>query len=40
MMKPKGTSEHDTGMLEYLEDIIGTTRFKVVIPRIFSEHFK
>lgn len=28
MMKPKATNEHETGMLEYLEDIIGTTRFK------------
>ena len=22
-MKPKGLTEHDTGMLEFLEDIIG-----------------
>ena len=28
-MKPKGQTEHDTGMLEFLEDIIGTSRFKV-----------
>ena len=28
MMKPKAESEHDEGMLEYLEDIIGTNRFK------------
>lgn len=28
MMKPKAESEHDDGMLEYLEDIIGTSRFK------------
>lgn len=28
MMKPKGVAENETGMLEYLEDIIGTTRFK------------
>ncbi|KAL1115663.1 hypothetical protein AAG570_005953 [Ranatra chinensis] len=31
MMKPKAQTEHDTGMLEYLEDIIGTTRYKVNI---------
>jgi hypothetical protein len=31
MMKPKGQTEHDTGMLEYLEDIIGTSRYKVLL---------
>lgn len=33
MMKPKGMTEHESGMLEYLEDIIGTDRYKV------SAHF-
>ncbi|KAG2462051.1 SMC4 protein, partial [Polypterus senegalus] len=28
MMKPKGQTEHDEGMLEYLEDIIGSQRLK------------
>ncbi|XP_061072830.1 structural maintenance of chromosomes protein 4 [Conger conger] len=28
MMKPRGQSEHDEGMLEYLEDIIGSCRLK------------
>ncbi|XP_043926397.1 structural maintenance of chromosomes protein 4 [Protopterus annectens] len=28
MMKPKGQTEHDEGMLEYLEDIIGSGRLK------------
>ncbi|MBN3310461.1 SMC4 protein, partial [Amia calva] len=28
MMKPKGQTEHDEGMLEYLEDIIGSWRLK------------
>lgn len=28
MMKPKGQSENDDGMLEFLEDIIGSNRFK------------
>ena len=28
MMKPKGQTEHDDGMLEFLEDIIGSNRFK------------
>lgn len=27
-MKPKALSEHDEGLLEYLEDIIGTSQFK------------
>ncbi|KAH8392298.1 hypothetical protein KR215_005479, partial [Drosophila sulfurigaster] len=27
MMKPKGLTENETGMLEYLEDIIGTQRY-------------
>ncbi|KAK3856062.1 hypothetical protein Pcinc_037572 [Petrolisthes cinctipes] len=28
MMKPKGVTEHDSGMLEFLEDIVGSSRFK------------
>lgn len=28
MMKPKAQSEHDEGMLEFLEDIVGSSRFK------------
>lgn len=31
MMKPKGSTEHETGLLEYLEDIIGTDKY---IPQI------
>ncbi len=27
-MKPKAASEHDDGLLEYLEDIIGTSKYK------------
>ncbi|KAI5474845.1 hypothetical protein MNV49_002349 [Pseudohyphozyma bogoriensis] len=27
-MKPKGATEHDEGLLEYLEDIIGTAKYK------------
>jgi len=27
-MKPKATNEHEDGLLEYLEDIIGTSRYK------------
>ncbi|KAG8264856.1 Structural maintenance of chromosomes protein 4 [Homalodisca vitripennis] len=37
MMKPKAQTEHDTGMLEYLEDIIGTSRFKVPIEKLAQE---
>ena len=28
-MKPIGQNENDTGMLEFLEDIVGSSRFKV-----------
>ena len=31
MMKPKGASEHEAGLLEYLEDIIGTDKY---IPQL------
>lgn len=27
-MKPKAGNEHEDGLLEYLEDIIGTTKYK------------
>jgi hypothetical protein len=27
-MKPKAPSEHEDGLLEYLEDIIGTSKYK------------
>ncbi|XP_038301854.1 structural maintenance of chromosomes protein 4 isoform X1 [Canis lupus familiaris] len=44
MMKPKGQTEHDEGMLEYLEDIIGSGRLnepiKILCRRveILNEH--
>ncbi|XP_064620536.1 structural maintenance of chromosomes protein 4-like [Lineus longissimus] len=34
MMKPKGQTEHDDGMLEFLEDIIGSNRYKEPIERL------
>lgn len=34
MMKPKGQTEHDEGMLEYLEDIIGSCRLKQPIHTV------
>merc|ERR1712076_341250 len=33
-MKPKGLTEHDEGLLEYLEDIIGTYQYKEQIAVI------
>lgn len=27
-MKPKALTEHEDGMLEFLEDIVGSSRFK------------
>lgn len=30
-MKPKAPSEHEDGLLEYLEDIVGTSRYKAPI---------
>ncbi|NXN18183.1 SMC4 protein, partial [Indicator maculatus] len=34
MMKPKGQTEHDEGMLEYLEDLIGSARLKEPIQNL------
>lgn len=34
MMKPKGQNENDTGMLEFLEDIIGTARYKEPLAKL------
>ncbi|XP_039277022.1 structural maintenance of chromosomes protein 4 [Nilaparvata lugens] len=34
MMKPKSPNEHETGMLEYLEDIVGTSRYKEPIEKL------
>ncbi|THH32819.1 hypothetical protein EUX98_g1311 [Antrodiella citrinella] len=36
-MKPKAPSEHEDGLLEYLEDIIGTSRFKEPIEEALAE---
>ncbi|KAG5721961.1 Structural maintenance of chromosomes protein 4 [Termitomyces sp. T112] len=36
-MKPKATNEHEDGLLEYLEDIIGTSRFKQPIDESLVE---
>lgn len=34
MMKPKGQAEGDEGMLEFLEDIVGSSRFKEPIEQL------
>lgn len=34
MMKAKGQNENDTGMLEFLEDIIGTFRYKEPLQKL------
>ena len=36
-MKPKAPSEHEDGLLEYLEDIIGTTKYKEPIEQAMIE---
>ncbi len=33
MMKPKATTQHGDGMLEYLEDIIGTNKYVPIIEK-------
>ena len=33
-MKPKAQTEHDEGMLEFLEDIIGTSKLKEPIEEM------
>ncbi|XP_063973177.1 structural maintenance of chromosomes protein 4 [Diachasmimorpha longicaudata] len=37
LMKPKGQNENDTGMLEFLEDIIGTTRYKEPLEKLVTK---
>ena len=37
MMKPKALTEHEEGMLEYLEDIIGSSVYKEPIENIANE---
>lgn len=34
MMKPKGQTDQDSGMLEFLEDIIGTVRYKEPLEKL------
>ena len=37
MMKPKSPNEHEEGMLEYLEDIIGSNTFKEPIEEMSKQ---
>ncbi|KAK4337374.1 hypothetical protein RND71_043331 [Anisodus tanguticus] len=37
LMKPKGETEDDTGFLEFLEEIIGSSRLKEPIDQFFSK---
>jgi structural maintenance of chromosome 4 len=36
-MKPKAATEHEEGLLEYLEDIIGTSKYKDPIEEAMVE---
>lgn len=36
-MKPKASNEHEEGLLEYLEDIIGTSKYKTPIEEALVE---
>lgn len=36
-MKPKAATEHEEGLLEYLEDIIGTSAYKAPIEEALVE---
>lgn len=36
-MKPKAATEHEDGLLEYLEDIIGTSHYKAYIEEALLE---
>ena len=36
-MKPKALTEHDEGMLEFLEDIIGTSQYKDPIAELWDK---
>jgi structural maintenance of chromosome 4 len=36
-MKPKAQNEHEDGLLEYLEDIIGTSQYKEQIEALSTQ---
>jgi structural maintenance of chromosome 4 len=37
LLKPKAANEHEEGLLEYLEDIIGTIKYKPMLEEIAVE---
>ena len=37
LMKPKGEGEHDTGLLEYLSDIIGVSHYEQALKNLSVE---
>ncbi len=37
LMKPKGESDHDTGLLEYLSDIIGVSHYAEILKTRLAE---
>jgi structural maintenance of chromosome 4 len=37
LMKPRGATEHETGLLEYLEDIIGSNKYVPAIDEAFKD---
>lgn len=37
LLKPKAANEHDEGLLEYLEDIIGTIKYKPMLEEVNNE---
>lgn len=37
LLKPKAVNEHDEGLLEYLEDIIGTIKYKPMLEEVNLE---
>lgn len=37
MLKPKAANEHEEGLLEYLEDIIGTIKYKPMLEEVAVE---
>jgi hypothetical protein len=37
LLKPKASNEHEEGLLEYLEDIIGTIKYKPLLEEVSQE---
>ncbi len=37
LLKPKAANEHEEGLLEYLEDIIGTIKYKPMLEEVAVE---